>query len=263
MYDITEVIPLKRTITSTSGFYWPTLDLMWFTLEQKKLKILSYLGEYSHSLLSATSINLYLCYLEEEGTNITDLILNNLRYKTRLKTLKKDLLINEIALRRLLKEWEPLQQAHEAYTIHNIIESSKFEKDEELRRVGEAYITELIKESSEIEMLYKTLVDLCDDDPFMELLIVCIASNVPLLQPPLIPEDFVLGMPDGLKPIKRIKNLANVLSSIKNENSISHKRRLFYEALEPVSSAVRLAHESNSMKRDYYRYRRSDYPEQS
>jgi hypothetical protein len=222
--DIIELFPKERIIRSPSGLYWPSLDLMWFIRSEKELRDLTFIGEYSHSLLSISGIGQCLYVLEANGTKIVRLILDSLHRRRRLRVLKEKLLLCEVALRRLLEEWKPLQQAHEAYTVYKVAAKPK-------KKLAEAYVKDLINESSDTRELYEMLIrNFNTDDYTIEFFTVYSASNIPTF---LQPEDFALGVPAYLRPIERLKNLIKVWSWIQEE-SVSDKKGLFLEIADSL-----------------------------
>jgi len=226
MHNIAKIFPEERILRSPSGLYWPSLDLMWFTRSEKELRDLTFIGEYSHSLHSISGIGQCLYCLEQEGTKIITLILDNLNHRGQLRILKEKLLFREIALRRLLEEWKPIQQAHEAYTVYKVATKTKSEK-----KLAEAYTKDLILKSSDTRIIYKLLIKNFDTDDYTtEFFTVYLASNIPTI---FAPEDFAFGIPDYLRPVERLKKLIRVWSWIEGEN-VSDKKGFFFEIAESL-----------------------------
>jgi len=214
------------------GIYFPTLDLIFFSdIDKRKVNELqAKLGisfkihdilltreihEMMHRVTSVSMLRRYLTGIDFSSNILISQIVesHNKMDEKSLALVKGGLLINEVALFRLLQDWNPVQ---EAFAIEGSEIFAIKRKEEGMKKIIEEVKNQLFKSNKDVEKAYHTLNELHRIDKNIGEVMISLSA----ILPSCAPEDFFYSVPYKLSPrylFSFFSNSVLTLHEIKNE----------------------------------------------
>lgn len=209
---IQELIPRWKGYNSPFARYYPTVDLTFnlklnpfldglsnkfgTRIHEKTLPFLRDFHEITHRFTMTTPIGAYVTKLEIQGNVLMQLACELKNSQPNLMpAIKDELLIRQIAINRLMTEWQPLQEAWALVFVEYLTKQQK--KIHIPKRVLEYFRDETFKAHPPSEHIYAKIKSLSLEGIIFHRTALEMVSDIPLNTPPRI---FLMNTPYTLNP---------------------------------------------------------------